>query len=118
VKIRRLLLLGGAVGVCLLLLTVQTRSHSSAAGDLLAYVTTPIQTVLAKGHRVAFGLWSSYLEWKNVRADNIRLRDEVQKLRVSSLRSPRCPARSSRASGAAGCARSRSIAAVVTAWPG
>ena len=84
-KIRRLLLLGGAVALCLLLLTVQTRNHSSAAGDLLAYVTTPIQTVLAKGHRVTLGVWSSYVEWKNVRNENARLREENRRLRVSSL---------------------------------
>ena len=84
-KIRRLLLLGGAVALCLLLLTVQTRNHSSAAGDLLGYVTTPIQTVLAKGHRVALGVWTTYVEWKNVRNENARLREENRRLRVSAL---------------------------------
>ena len=85
-KIRRLLLLGGAVALCLLLLTVQTRNHSSAAGDLLAYVTTPIQTVLAKGHRVTLGVWTTYVEWKNVRNENARLREENRRLRVSALK--------------------------------
>ena len=82
---RRLVLLGSLVLVCLVLLTVQTRGRSSGAGEALAVVTTPVQTVLARVHRTAFGVWSTYLDWKNVRAENRRLRDENQRLRVEAL---------------------------------
>src|SRR5688572_3093667 len=82
---RRLALLGSLVIVCLVLLTIQTRGQSSGAGDAVAVVTTPVQTVLARVHRTAFGVWSTYLDWKNVRAENRRLREENQRLRVDAL---------------------------------
>lgn len=85
-KTRGLVVVASAVVVCLLLLTVQTRNQSSTAADLLAYMTTPVQTTLARTGHFAFGLWSTYREWKDVRAENIRLRDEIQHLRVSALR--------------------------------
>lgn len=86
-KSRGLVLLGAVAAVCLLLLTLQTRGHSSAGAlSVLAFVTTPIQSGLAKANRAAFGLWSTYLDWKNVRAENRRLREEVQRLRVDGLR--------------------------------
>jgi rod shape-determining protein MreC len=86
VRIRRLALLGSVAGVCLLLLTVQTRGRSTGAADAVALVITPVQTALAGVHRAAFGLWSTYLDWKNVRAENRRLREEIQALRVAALR--------------------------------
>jgi rod shape-determining protein MreC len=86
VKTRGLLLVASTVVLCLLLLTLQTRSQSSAAADWLAYVTTPVQATLARTGHFALGLWSTYREWKDVRAENIRLRDEIQRLRVSALR--------------------------------
>jgi rod shape-determining protein MreC len=85
VKIRRFVLLGILLGVCLLLLTVQTRGGFSGAADGVALVTTPVQTALASLHRAAFGAWGTYVEWKNVRAENLRLRDEIQKLRIEAL---------------------------------
>ena len=85
-KIRGLVLLTAVVVVCLIFLTLQTRGQSYRAADALAIVTTPVQTVLARVNRTAFGLWSTYLDWKNVRAENIRLREEVQRLRVEGLR--------------------------------
>ncbi len=85
-KIQKLLLLVSLVGVCLLLLTLQTRGYGSAAGDLLTMVTAPVQTGLARASRATFGLWATYLDWKNVRAENHRLREEVQDLRVRALR--------------------------------
>ena len=85
-KIQKVALLVSLVGICLLLLTLQTRGYGSAAGDLFAVVITPIQTGLAKGSRATFGLWATYLDWKNVRAENRRLREEVQQLRVQALR--------------------------------
>jgi rod shape-determining protein MreC len=86
VKIRKVVLLGSLVAACLLLLTLQMRGYGSVARDVFAVVTTPIQTGLAKASRATFGLWSTYLDWKNVRAENRRLREEVQELRVQGLR--------------------------------
>ena len=57
-RTRRLALLGAAVLVCLLLLTLQSRGHNSRAADVLAVITTPVQTLLSKAHRTTFGLWS------------------------------------------------------------
>ncbi len=85
-KIRKVVLLGSLVAACLLLLTLQTRGYGSVASDVFAVVTTPIQTGLAKASRATFGLWATYLDWKNVRAENRRLREEVQELRVQGLR--------------------------------
>jgi rod shape-determining protein MreC len=86
VRIRALALLGIVAGVCLLLLTLQMRGHASGATDVLALFTTPVQTVVSRINRTAFGLWSTYQDWKNVRAENRRLRDQAQRLRVESLR--------------------------------
>jgi rod shape-determining protein MreC len=86
VKIRAIVLLGTVAGVCLLLLTLQMRGHTTVAADALAVVTTPIQVALARVNRTAVGAWSTYHDWKNVRSDNRRLRDETQQLRVEALR--------------------------------
>ena len=85
-RIRALALLGIVAGVCLLLLTLQMRGRSVGASDALAVVTTPIQTVLARVNRATLGVWGTYRDWKNVRAENRRLRDETQRLRVEALR--------------------------------
>lgn len=84
-KVRRVFLLAGTLAVCLLLLTIQIRGHGGAAADAVAVVTTPVQAAVAALHRGAFGLWSTYLDWKNVRAENRRLREEVRRLRVEAL---------------------------------
>ena len=125
------MLLGGTLLFCLLLLTVQARSQSSAAADALAALAAPIQTALARAGYFAVGLWSTYRGWRDVRAENVRLRDEIASaahrhapggrdrrresptasppLPAGALaRSPRWPARSSPASGAGGCGRSPS----------
>jgi rod shape-determining protein MreC len=86
VKTRALILVASAIAVSLLLLTVQTRHQSSAAADLLAHLTTPIHTALTRAGHLALGMWSTYREWKDLRAENARLRDEVQQLRVGALR--------------------------------
>jgi len=86
VNIRKVVLLGSLVAACLLLLTLQMRGYGEVARDVFAVVTTPIQTGLAKASRATFGLWATYLDWKNVRAENRRLREEVQELRVQGLR--------------------------------
>ena len=58
-RIRALALLGILAGVCLLLLTLQMRGHASGASDALAIFTTPVQTVVSRVNRTAFGLWST-----------------------------------------------------------
>jgi rod shape-determining protein MreC len=85
VRMRGVLVLGTVVAACLFLLTLQTRGHSSQAGDALAMVTTPVQSGLARVNRGAVGVWSTYLDWKNVRAENRRLREENQRLHVEAL---------------------------------
>jgi len=52
----------------------------------VALVTAPLQSVLTKVNRAAFGLWATYLDWKNVRAENHRLRAEIEQFRVDALR--------------------------------
>jgi rod shape-determining protein MreC len=86
VKTRAIVLLGTVAGVCLLLLTLQMRGHTTIATDALALVTTPIQSTLSRVNRAAVGVWSTYRDWKNVRAENHRLRDEAQQLRIEALR--------------------------------
>jgi rod shape-determining protein MreC len=81
---RALALLAAIVLVCLVLLTVQSRG-GSRPGELVGVLATPVQTVLARLHRTAFGLWATYEDWKNVRAENGRLREEIQRLRVDGL---------------------------------
>src|SRR5262249_49517183 len=85
VKTRGVLVLGSVIAACLLLLTVQTRGHATAAAEALALLTTPIQSGLARINRATLTVWSTYLDWKNVRAENRRLREENQRLRVESL---------------------------------
>jgi rod shape-determining protein MreC len=86
VRIRALVLLGTVAAVCLLLLTLQLRGHTAIASDALAVVTTPIQSALARINRAAVGVWTTYSDWKSVRAENRRLREEAQQLRVQALR--------------------------------
>jgi rod shape-determining protein MreC len=77
--------LGAVLMACLLLLTVQTRGQARPAADVIALVTTPVQRGLAGLHRGARGVWSTYREWKNVRAENNRMREENERLRVEAL---------------------------------
>ncbi|RPH83241.1 MAG: rod shape-determining protein MreC [Candidatus Rokuibacteriota bacterium] len=85
-KIRALGLLGTVAAVCLVLLTLQIRGHAAGASDVLAVLTTPVQSLLSRVNRTTVGVWSTYREWKNVRAENARLREEAQRLRVEALR--------------------------------
>jgi rod shape-determining protein MreC len=85
VKIRGVLVLGTVVAACLLLLTVQTRGRTAPAAEALALLTTPIQSALARVNRGAVNVWSMYLDWKNIRAENRRLREENQRLHVEAL---------------------------------
>ncbi|HEU5321183.1 MAG TPA: rod shape-determining protein MreC, partial [Methylomirabilota bacterium] len=77
---------GVVAAVCLVLLTLQMRGLASTASDALSIVTTPVQVTLAKVHRAAFSVWATYVDWKNIRAENRRLREEAQRLRVEALR--------------------------------
>jgi rod shape-determining protein MreC len=86
VKTRAFLLLGTVAVVCLLLLTLQMRGYVAGASDALAVVTTPVQSMLSRVNRATVGLWSTYRDWKNVRTENRRLREETQQLRVDALR--------------------------------
>jgi rod shape-determining protein MreC len=86
VRVRRVALLLAVLGVSLLLLTLQTRGHLTGGAQLISIVTTPLQTVVARVNRASFGLWSTYLEWRTVRAENALLRAENDRLRVQALR--------------------------------
>jgi rod shape-determining protein MreC len=85
VRIRRFVLLGSTVAVCLLLLTLQSRGRTLGVGEIVGVVTTPVHLALAAVHRGALGVWTTYVEWRDVRADNGRLREENQRLRVEAL---------------------------------
>ena len=85
-RIRKFGLLLALVGVCLLLLTLQSRGYGARASDFVAVVTTPLQAGYARVTRGALAVWTTYLDWKNVRAENRRLRAEIQRLRVDALR--------------------------------
>jgi len=85
-KARKYALLLVLVAVSLLLLTLQSRGYGSRAGDLVAAVTTPLQAGYARVTRGALAVWTTYLDWKNVRAENRRLRAEIERLRVEALR--------------------------------
>jgi len=86
VKTRAVVLLGTVAGVCLVLLTLQMRGYAGGASDVLAIFTTPVQSALSRINRASVGVWSTYREWKNVRAENVRLREEARHLRVEALR--------------------------------
>jgi rod shape-determining protein MreC len=73
--------------VCLLLLTAQTRGVGAGrAADAVALVVTPAQSFLAKIHRGALRLWTTYVDWKSVRSENSMLRLEAERLRLQALR--------------------------------
>ena len=84
-KIRRFALLVTVLVSGLALLTLQTRGYGARAADAVAVVTTPVQSAVAAVPRAALGAWSAYLDWKGVRAENRRLRQENQRLRVDAL---------------------------------
>jgi rod shape-determining protein MreC len=71
----------------LALLTIQQkRPEGRWLADGVAAVTAPVQGAFARVHRGAVGLWTTYLEWKVLRADNHRLSAEVTALRLRQLR--------------------------------
>src|SRR5262249_35552128 len=70
------------------LLTVQHARPGDGLwlADGIAFVTAPLQTRAARLHRGAVTLWSTYLDWKALRAEVIRLRTESTALRLRQLR--------------------------------
>ncbi|MBI4012667.1 MAG: rod shape-determining protein MreC [Candidatus Rokubacteria bacterium] len=64
----------------------QTRPEGQWLAEGVAAVTAPVQAGFARLHRRALGLWTTYLEWKALRADAERLRAEVTALRLRQLR--------------------------------
>lgn len=80
------MLLAVVLLVCLFLLTVQTRGGGTGrAGDVVASVTTPLQSLLVKIHRGALGVWTTYVDWKAVRSENALLRTESERLKLQAL---------------------------------
>jgi rod shape-determining protein MreC len=84
VRNRKYVLLVSVVLVCLLLLTLKTRGVGGAE-EVIAWLATPVQTIVAQLHRSALAVWSTYREWKDLLAENRALREEVEQLRLESL---------------------------------
>lgn len=85
-RVRRYGILLAVLLVSFLLLTVQTRGGGTGrAGELVAIVLTPVQSLLVRVHRGALGFWANYLDWKSVRRENASLRGENEQLRVETL---------------------------------
>jgi rod shape-determining protein MreC len=86
VRVRRYGILLAVLLVSFLLLTVQTRGGGTGrAGELVAIVLTPVQSLLVRVHRGALGFWANYLDWKSVRRENAAIRGENEQLRVQTL---------------------------------
>jgi rod shape-determining protein MreC len=85
VKLRPFVLLGSVLAACLVLLTLQTRG-GQGAGEVLAWATSPFQMLLGNVNRSAVAVWNGYRDWKQGRAENARLRQEVMDLRIEALR--------------------------------
>jgi rod shape-determining protein MreC len=64
----------------------RTRPEGLWLAEGVAAVVAPVQAVFARVHRGAFGLWTTYLDWKALRLDHARLRAEVTALRLRQLR--------------------------------
>ena len=54
--------------------------------DGIAAVTAPLQITASRMHRGAAALWTTYLDWKGLRAEVTRLRAEATALRLRQLR--------------------------------
>jgi rod shape-determining protein MreC len=86
VRFRRYALLLAVLLVSLFLLTVQTRGGGpTRAADVVGFVVTPAQSLLAHAHRGALGAWHTFTNWKAVRNENLTLRADNERLSVQSL---------------------------------
>lgn len=87
-RYRKYPLLVSVLLVCFFLLTFQIPGQGAwGLGELVAWLTTPGQALLAKVHRSALALWQTYRSWQDLKAENRTLRGEVERLRVESLQS-------------------------------
>jgi rod shape-determining protein MreC len=88
VRYRRfsVLLLVMVAALSLLALQRQDPGQATWLADGVAAVTAPVQLAVARMHRGAAALWTTYLDWKGLRADHGRLRAEVTALRLRQLR--------------------------------
>lgn len=88
IRYRRYWLLLSVVLAAGVLLTVQQGRPGDTLGfgEPVAWVTAPLQATLARAHRGAVALWTTYLDWKGLRADRDRLGTEVTLLRLRQLR--------------------------------
>ncbi|HEV8437368.1 MAG TPA: rod shape-determining protein MreC [Methylomirabilota bacterium] len=85
-RLRKYVLLVSVLLVSLLLLTVQTRGGGTGrAADVVAIAVTPVQSLLVKTHRAALSVWSTYIDWKSVRSENVVLRAESERLKLNAL---------------------------------
>lgn len=85
-RVRRYGILLAVLLMSFLLLTVQTRGGGTGrAGEVVAIVLTPVQSLLVRIHRGALGFWANYLDWKSARRENASLRGENEQLRVQTL---------------------------------
>src|SRR2546426_5386802 len=73
-------------GVSLLTLQRARPDDGIWLADGIAFVTAPLQTGAARLHRGAVTLWTTYLDWKALRAEVVRLRTESTALRLRQLR--------------------------------
>ncbi len=88
VRYRKYSLLALVLLAAVSLLTVQ---HARPGDGLwlaegVAVVTAPVQMVVTRVHRGAAALWLTYLDWKGLRAEVVRLRTESTALRLRQLR--------------------------------
>ena len=86
-------------GVSLLALQRRDPGEATWLVDGVAAITAPVQLAVARVHRGAAALWTTYLDWKGLRADHTRLRAEVTALRLRQLRQDELEVENSRLRG-------------------
>ena len=82
----------------LVLLTVQQMRPDDGhwVTEAVGAIMAPVQMAFARAHRVATGFWTTYLEWRALRADADRLRTEVTTLRLRQLQQDELEAENAR----------------------
>jgi rod shape-determining protein MreC len=88
VRCRRYSVLGLVVLAAIGLLTLQQGRPGEGLwlAEGIAALTAPVQLAFARVHRGAVSLWTSYLDWKHLRAELTRLRAETAALRLRQVR--------------------------------